>query len=211
MLTSKIPGLKTHLLGTAIPSSLALPTSLSAQLQNRSMVVRRLKIFPLESIVRGYITGSAWSEYKKSGTVHGISMPTGLQESEKLERPLWTPSTKAEVGDKDENISPEAAREIVGEKYAKRIEELSLQVYSIVRDADIFRMWQGWKMLTDQYRQETMLPSAVSLSQIPNLSLVLMRRLTRLCCLMRCSHLTARASGLQTSTSLARPKTASTR
>lgn len=96
------------------------------------MTVRRLKIFPLESIVRGYITGSAWSEYKKSGTVHGISMPNGLQESEKLQTPLWTPSTKAEVGDKDENISPEKATEIVGEKYAKRIEELSLQIYSVV-------------------------------------------------------------------------------
>lgn len=96
------------------------------------MTVRRLKIFPLESIVRGYITGSAWSEYKKTGTVHGINMPSGLQESEKLEKPLWTPSTKAEVGDKDENISPEKAVEIVGEKYAKKIEELSLQVYSVV-------------------------------------------------------------------------------
>ncbi|KAL1301522.1 hypothetical protein AAFC00_005765 [Neodothiora populina] len=134
LLASKVPSLKTHLLGTTIPSSLSLPQDLSSQLQNRSMLVRRLKIFPLESIVRGYITGSAWSEYKKSGTVHGISMPSGLQESEKLEQPLWTPSTKAELGDKDENISPEKAREIVGDKYAKKIEELSLQVYSIARD-----------------------------------------------------------------------------
>lgn len=98
------------------------------------MLVRRLKIFPLESIVRGYITGSAWSEYQKTGTVHGISMPPNLKESSKLEQPLWTPSTKAEVGDKDENISPEQARAIVGEKYAKRIEELSLQVYVVARD-----------------------------------------------------------------------------
>lgn len=134
LFSSKIPSLKTHLLGTAIPSSLSLPSSLASQLQNRSMIVRRLKIFPLESIVRGYITGSAWSEYKKTGTVHGISMPSGLQESEKLEKPLWTPSTKAEVGDKDENISPEKAVEIVGEKYAKKIEQLSLQVYAIARD-----------------------------------------------------------------------------
>lgn len=130
---SKLPSLKTHLLSTEIPSSLGLPAELSSQLQNRSMAVRRLKIFPLESIVRGYITGSAWSEYKKTGTVHGIVMPAGLQESAKLEKPLWTPSTKAEVGDKDENISPEKARGIVGEKYAAKIEELSLQIYSIVR------------------------------------------------------------------------------
>ena len=98
------------------------------------MTVRRLKIFPLESIVRGYITGSGWAEYKRSGTVHGISMPSNLQESQKLETPLWTPSTKAELGDKDENITPDAARKLVGEKHAARIEELSLQIYTAARD-----------------------------------------------------------------------------
>ncbi|THZ11646.1 phosphoribosylaminoimidazole-succinocarboxamidesynthase [Aureobasidium pullulans] len=132
----KIPDLKTHLLSASVPDSVAssLPADVSAQLRLRTMHVRRLKVLPLESIVRGYITGSAWSEYKKTGTVHGIAMPKGLQESQKLEKPLWTPSTKAEVGDKDENISPEAATKIVGEKYAKKIEELSLKVYQIARD-----------------------------------------------------------------------------
>ena len=130
----KIPDLKTHLLSASVPASVAssLPAEVSDQLRLRTMHVRRLKVLPLESIVRGYITGSAWSEYKKTGTVHGIAMPKGLQESQKLEKPLWTPSTKAEVGDKDENISPEAATKIVGEKYAKKIEELSLKVYQIV-------------------------------------------------------------------------------
>jgi len=70
------------------------------------MVVRRLKVLPIESIVRGYITGSAWSSYQKDGTVCGIELPKGLRESEKLEKPLWTPSTKAAAGEKDENISP---------------------------------------------------------------------------------------------------------
>ncbi|THZ85719.1 phosphoribosylaminoimidazole-succinocarboxamidesynthase [Aureobasidium pullulans] len=132
----KIPDLKTHLLSASVPDSVAssLPADVSAQLRLRTMHVRRLKVLPLESIVRGYITGSAWSEYKKTGTVHGIAMPEGLQESQKLEKPLWTPSTKAEVGDKDENISPEEATNIVGEKYAKKIEELSLKVYQIARD-----------------------------------------------------------------------------
>ncbi|THY51623.1 phosphoribosylaminoimidazole-succinocarboxamidesynthase [Aureobasidium pullulans] len=132
----KIPDLKTHLLSATVPDSVAssLPKDVSAQLRLRTMHVRRLKVLPLESIVRGYITGSAWSEYKKTGTVHGIAMPKGLQESQKLEKPLWTPSTKAEVGDKDENISPEEATKIVGEKYAKKIEELSLKVYQIARD-----------------------------------------------------------------------------
>lgn len=98
------------------------------------MQVRRLKVLPIESIVRGYITGSAWSEYQKTGTVHGLAMPAGLRESEKLGAPLWTPSTKAEAGAKDENISPARASEIVGERYAKRIEGLSLQVYERARD-----------------------------------------------------------------------------
>ena len=71
------------------------------------MQVRRYQIVPLESIVRGYITGSAWKEYTTQGTVHGIPMPAGLREGERLREPIWTPSTKAEAGQKDENISPE--------------------------------------------------------------------------------------------------------
>ncbi len=80
--------------------------------------------------MRGYITGSAWSEYVKKGTVHGLEMPKGLRESEKLAKPLWTPSTKAEAGAKDENIGPEEAAEIVGKVYADQIARLSLQLYS---------------------------------------------------------------------------------
>jgi phosphoribosylaminoimidazole-succinocarboxamide synthase len=71
------------------------------------MQVRKLKVFPIESIVRGYITGSAWSEYKKHGTVHGMQMTKGLKESQKLDHPIWTPSTKAVIGEKDENITTE--------------------------------------------------------------------------------------------------------
>lgn len=70
------------------------------------MVIQRLKVFPIESIVRGYLTGSAWSSYKMNGTVCGNTLPAGLRESERLPQPLWTPSTKAEPGEKDENISP---------------------------------------------------------------------------------------------------------
>lgn len=72
------------------------------------MQVRKLKVFPIEAIVRGYITGSAWKEYQKSGTVHGIKMPAGLQESEAFPGgPIYTPSTKAELGAHDENIHPD--------------------------------------------------------------------------------------------------------
>jgi phosphoribosylaminoimidazole-succinocarboxamide synthase len=70
------------------------------------MQVRRLKVLPIESIVRGYITGGAWSEYKKSGTVHGMKVQEGLCECERFDKPIWTPSTKAEAGEHDENISP---------------------------------------------------------------------------------------------------------
>jgi phosphoribosylaminoimidazole-succinocarboxamide synthase len=134
LLEHRIPGLKTHLLSTSVPTSVAaaLPQQVQQQLALRTMTVRRLQVLPLESIVRGYMTGSAWNEYKKTGTVHGIAMPEGLQESQKLQKPLWTPSTKAEVGDKDENISPEKARQIVGHEYAGKIEELSLKIYQVV-------------------------------------------------------------------------------
>jgi phosphoribosylaminoimidazole-succinocarboxamide synthase len=106
VLTNVIPSLRTHFITLDLPSDLA-KTDLAQTYAGRSMQVRRLKVIPLESIVRGYITGSAWSEYKSHGTVHGIKMPEGLVESQKLETPIWTPSTKAEQGEHDENISPE--------------------------------------------------------------------------------------------------------
>jgi phosphoribosylaminoimidazole-succinocarboxamide synthase len=126
-----MPTLKTHFLSSDLPSS--IPSEARSQLDKRSMQVRRYQIVPLESIVRGYITGSAWSEYKKHGTVHGMPMPEGLQESQKLEKPIWTPSTKAEQGEHDENISRDKAVEIVGESVAKRVEEASLLIYEKVR------------------------------------------------------------------------------
>ncbi|KAI9701703.1 MAG: Bifunctional purine biosynthetic protein ade1 [Bogoriella megaspora] len=114
------------------------PSEIAEQLRHRSMQVRRLKIFPIESIVRGYITGSAWKEYSEKGTVHGIDVQSQdgqkLKESEKFERPLWTPSTKAEQGEKDENIHPTKAAEIIGTKYAEKIEALSLEIYTKARD-----------------------------------------------------------------------------
>jgi phosphoribosylaminoimidazole-succinocarboxamide synthase len=106
VLSHAIPSLQTHFITLDLPLELA-KSDLASQYIGRSMQVRRLKVIPLESIVRGYITGSAWSEYKKHGTVHGIKVPQGLVESQKLETPLWTPSTKAEQGEHDENISPE--------------------------------------------------------------------------------------------------------
>lgn len=99
------------------------------------MQVRRLKVFPLEAIVRGYITGSAWKEYQRSGTVHTIPIPPGLKECEAFPQgPIYTPSTKAEAGQNDQNISLAEAASIVGTKYAQRIEELALKLYTTARD-----------------------------------------------------------------------------
>ncbi|KAF1841491.1 SAICAR synthetase [Cucurbitaria berberidis CBS 394.84] len=126
-LPTQVPGLKTHYISNSLPPALSsLP-----ELKDRSMQVHRLRIIPIESIVRGYITGSGWSEYTKSGTVNGISLPAGLIEGQKLPQPLWTPSTKAELGGKDENISPEKARELIGNgAIAAKVEELSLAIYT---------------------------------------------------------------------------------
>ncbi|KAL4906915.1 hypothetical protein BDW74DRAFT_130108 [Aspergillus multicolor] len=128
ILTAALPGLRTHFITLDLPSK--IPESLRPTLQNRAMQVRKLRILPIEAIVRGYITGSAWSEYKKSGTVHGIAVKEGLKESEAFsDGPIYTPSTKAEQGEHDENIHPDKAVEIVGEKYAAKIAELAVTLY----------------------------------------------------------------------------------
>ncbi|KAF9049507.1 phosphoribosylaminoimidazole-succinocarboxamide synthase [Hymenopellis radicata] len=100
------------------------------QLDGRAMLVKKAKVVPLEAIVRGYLTGSAWSEYKKSGMVHGISLPPGMLESQKFPEPIFTPSTKAEQGAHDENISPAQAAALIGEQLYKQISEAALKLYS---------------------------------------------------------------------------------
>ncbi len=97
-------------------------------LEPRTMIVKKAKVIPIECIVRGYLSGSGWKEYQKSGTVCGIKLPEGLKESEKLPQPIFTPSTKAEVGH-DENISFEKAVEIVGKETAEFIKEKSIELY----------------------------------------------------------------------------------
>jgi len=105
-LSSALPELRTHFLSLNLPSK--LPQELHPILQNRSMQVRKLQVFPIEAIVRGYITGSAWKEYQEKGTVHGMKIKGGLRESEAFpEGPIYTPSTKAEAGVNDENIHPD--------------------------------------------------------------------------------------------------------
>lgn len=103
-------------------------------LEGRSMLVKKTKPLPVECIVRGYITGSGWKEYQKSKSVCGIPLPAGLVDSSKLEKPLFTPSTKAEEGEHDENITFERAAEILGRDLADRVSAASIALYSRARD-----------------------------------------------------------------------------
>ncbi|KAH8908206.1 putative phosphoribosylaminoimidazole-succinocarboxamide synthase [Coniochaeta sp. PMI_546] len=131
VLSSAIPDLKTHFLGLTPPPSVHLTAGEQAVVKHRTMLVRKLKVFPVEAIVRGYLTGSGYKEYASKGTVHGIPLPAGLKNCDKIPGgAIYTPSTKAELGSHDENISPDQAAKIVGDKYAKRIEELALKCYN---------------------------------------------------------------------------------
>jgi phosphoribosylaminoimidazole-succinocarboxamide synthase len=98
-------------------------------LEGRSMIVKKAKVFPVECIVRGYITGSAMKEYLKTGMVCGIPLPPGLKEADKLPEPIFTPSTKAELGSHDVNITFEEMIKIVGKETAEALKELSLKLY----------------------------------------------------------------------------------
>jgi phosphoribosylaminoimidazole-succinocarboxamide synthase len=96
----------------------------------RVMLCRRVEIIPVECVVRGYLTGSAWREYRAEGTMHGTKLPSGLRESERLPEPVFTPARKAEVGDHDENISFEQAAGLIGTDVAERLREVSLALYA---------------------------------------------------------------------------------
>ena len=98
----------------------------------RSMLVKKAKVIPIECIVRGYISGSGWKDYKNTGAISGISLQKGLQESEKLNKPIFTPSTKAEIGDHDENISADEAIEITDKKTFDAVETASKNLYKKV-------------------------------------------------------------------------------
>ena len=109
--------------------------------EGRSMLVKKLNMLPVECIVRGYITGSGWESYKKTGVVCGITLPGGLKESEKLPEPIYTPSTKAELGEHDENISYERSVEVLekdfpghGEEYAAKLRDATIAIYKKCAD-----------------------------------------------------------------------------
>lgn len=104
------------------------------EFKGRSMWVKKLKMLPVECIVRGYITGSGWKEYIKSGEICGIKIPQGMKESEKFSEALFTPSTKADLGDHDENISFEKTKELLGSELAEKVKAQAIAVYNKCAD-----------------------------------------------------------------------------
>jgi len=111
------------------PESVVKTDADRAQVRGRSFVTKKLKPLPIEAIVRGYLVGSGWKDYKKTGAVCGIQLPAGLQEAQQLPEPLFTPSTKAAVGDHDENISFEEAKKLLGVARAEAVKAATLALY----------------------------------------------------------------------------------
>jgi len=119
-----------HLISTNVEEFPAILEPHKESLRGRSMLVKKTKVVPIEAIVRGYLSGSGWNEYLKTGEVCGIQLPKGLVESEKLPEPIFTPSTKAEIGDHDENISFEKAKEIAGKEVIEKMKKTAIEIFN---------------------------------------------------------------------------------
>ena len=127
-----------HLTGDA-PESVVAPDEV-AQVKERSMLVKRLKPIPIEAVVRGYLAGSGWKEYQDSGAVCGVKLPAGLKNASKLPEPIFTPATKAAVGEHDENISFEQAAQAIGGDIASAVRDTAIRLY---REAADFALTKG--------------------------------------------------------------------
>ena len=114
------------------PESVVAPEE-KAQVRGRSVVVKKLKPLPIEAVVRGYIIGSGWKDYQKTGKVCGIELPKGMQQAQKLPQPIFTPATKAETGH-DENISFEEVEKLIGKELAAKVREVSIKLYKEAAD-----------------------------------------------------------------------------
>ena len=118
-----------ELTGDIVPNHF-LSDDVPEEVAERAMRVRRLEMYPVECVVRGYLSGSGWKEYREGGAVCGIELPAGLLESDKLPEPIFTPATKAEIGDHDENVDFERAAEIVGDRaLMEELRRISIEVY----------------------------------------------------------------------------------
>ena len=116
-----------HLTGQA-PESVVAPDEI-AQVRERSMLVKRLKPLPIEAVVRGYLAGSGWKEYQANGAVCGVALPAGLKNASKLPSPIFTPATKAEAGEHDENIPFKAMAAMIGDELANAVRDASIALY----------------------------------------------------------------------------------
>ena len=123
-----------HILATNVDDYPVDLHKYKAELQDRSVLVKKAKPLPIECIVRGFITGSGWADYQKTGTVCGHELPANLRESDMLEKPLFTPSTKADLGLHDENITLDQAAALIGEDMMRKVETLALAIYTRARD-----------------------------------------------------------------------------
>ncbi|KAJ1643468.1 Bifunctional purine biosynthetic protein ade1 [Coemansia erecta] len=119
-----------HLITANIDEMPASVQKYRSQLKGRSLLVKKVQVLPIEAIIRGFITGSGWKEYQNKGTVCDIELPQGLRESERLPSALFTPSTKAEYGDHDENIHPNKCAEIIGKQRAEEMARVALDLYN---------------------------------------------------------------------------------
>jgi phosphoribosylaminoimidazole-succinocarboxamide synthase len=117
------------------PNHVVSHEDVPGEVRGRAVLVERLEMFPVECVVRGYITGSGWKDYQRSGEICGIALPDGLRESDRLPEPIFTPATKAEAGDHDENVDFDRAAEIVGDReLLEELRRLSLAIYSYAAD-----------------------------------------------------------------------------
>jgi phosphoribosylaminoimidazole-succinocarboxamide synthase len=123
-----------HILASDVADYPAPLQPYAAELEGRSVLVRKAKPLPIECIVRGFITGSGWKDYLATGKVSGHTLPAGLQESDMLAEPLFTPSTKAELGEHDENITVDKAKDMLGSELMAQVQSVSLEIYSRARD-----------------------------------------------------------------------------
>jgi len=119
-----------HLISTNVDEYPEICKEYSEDLRNRSMLVKKAKVVPIECIVRGYISGSGWKDYNRTGEISGLKLLQGLKESEKFSEPIFTPSTKAEIGEHDENISAEQAMKITDQDTFEILKESTLKVYN---------------------------------------------------------------------------------
>ncbi len=125
---------ETHLISTDVEGLPERFASMTGYLRGRSMIVRKAEVFPVECIVRGYITGSGWKEYLRTGAICGVPLPEGLAEAQRLDAPIFTPSTKAFDGGHDEYIDFEQVVQTIGQQHAETIRRLSLDIYSAAHE-----------------------------------------------------------------------------